>query len=224
MFSDFLLQVGSNTVPGSIRDPKFPHKRENMYIPIPENMASKSESLDDFLEEMFPNVNDYDHNKPVSILTPKNNDMRLINDKCLANFSSPQDYMPAFSIDSAYIKNSTKELNIPIETLHRWNPSGFPPHTLRFKQHAPYICLKNLNLSAGLCNGTRLELLRKTKYILKVRNLHTNKVAFIPRILNIDHDTFGGIEFRRKQFPVQLSYAMSINKSQVFFYVIFFLL
>ena len=223
VFSDYLLEVGSNMVPGSIRDPLLPHRPEVKQIPIPEHMASKSATLDEFLQEMFPNVNEYDHEKPVSILTPRNDDMRLINDKCLNNFSSTR-FNPSFSSDSAHIQNSTKELNIPIETLHSWNPSGFPPHDLRFKEHAPYICLKNLNLSAGLCNGTRLELLEKSRYLLKVRNLHTNQIAFIPRILNIDQDTFGGIEFRRRQFPVQLSYAMSINKVQVYFVFLWFFL
>jgi len=209
-FSKFLLQVGNNSVPDSIPHPQI---RDCKFIPIPKSIASTATDLDEFIREMFPNMNAFDHTKPVSILTPKNKDMRLINDKCLGNFRSLT-YPTSYSIDCARVLSTDTELNIPIETLNNMHPSGTPPHALEFKKSAPYVCLKNLNLKAGLCNGTRLELLGKSTYLLHVRIMHTGETAYIPRIMNIERDTFG-FEFRRKQFPVQLAYAMSINKAQV---------
>ena len=217
-FSKFLLQVGNNSVPDSIQHPQKKHIK---FIPVPESMASKAKDLDEFITEMFPNINQFDHTKPVSILTPRNKNMRLINEKCLEKFRSLR-YPTSYSIDSARVLSTDTELNIPMETLNNLHPSGTPPHALEFKKSAPYVCLKNLNLKAGLSNGTRLELIGKSTYLLHVKIMHTGETAYIPRIINIERDTFG-FEIRRKQFPVQLAYAMSINKAQVLFlFFIFF--
>jgi len=220
-FSKFLLLVGSNVVPHSIPDPEWgPLQQYTKYMPIPSSMVSSVKNLGAFINEMFPDINAYDHSRPVSILTPKNVDKRLINDKCFAKFQSRQ-YPSSISVDSARAMHSDIELNIPPETLANFNPSGMPPHILKFKKSAPYVCLKNVNLPAGLCNGTRLELLGKSRFFIHVKSVHNDKEHFIPRFMNIDNDTFG-LQLRRKQFPVQLAYAMSINKAQVPIYFIFF--
>ena len=223
VFSNFLLLVGSNVVPESIPDPVWgPLQQYTKYMPIPFSMASRAKNLVEFIDEMFPNINEYNHSCPASILTPLNVDKRLINSKCFKAFRSFQ-YTSSISVDSARAMNSDIELNIPPETLAKFNPSGMPPHVLKFKKSAPYVCLKNVNLPAGLCNGTRLELLGRSRFFIHVKSTHNNKEHFIPRFMNIDRDTFG-LELRRKQFPVQLAYAMSINKAQVPPYFIFSLM
>ncbi|KAI8572944.1 hypothetical protein RHMOL_Rhmol01G0240400 [Rhododendron molle] len=48
----------------------------------------------------------------------------------------------------------------PPELLHSLNFPGIPNHCLKLKVGTPIILLKNANLSLGLCNGTRLILVK----------------------------------------------------------------
>ena len=225
-FNDFLLQVGNNTVPDSIFDKTRSFIK---HIPIPQhlqNIVSLSSSLEEFITEMFPTLDNdtfHDTEELTSILTPKNKDMREINKLCLERFGGRK-LQTSFSIDSARTCGARDPVNIPEENLNTLHPSGFPPHELQLKQFCPLLILKNLNLAAGLCNGTRCILLDKTENVLIVRLLHNDTIAMIPRIYNVDYDTYG-YEMVRLQFPVRLAYAMSINKAQVniFFKFLFFI-
>ena len=76
------------------------------------------------------------------------------------------------------------------------------------------MLLRNLD-PPKLCNGTRLTIKKMMPHVL-VATVMTGKAGgqdvFIPRIPLIPSGM--PFEFRRLQFPVKLSYAMSINKSQ----------
>lgn len=81
------------------------------------------------------------------------------------------------------------------------------------------MLLRNLNPQRGLCNGTRLIIKEIGKYVLKVAVINNggdeyNQIEFIPRItLSTLEDVYPFI-LTRKRFPVKLSFAMTINKSQ----------
>ena len=92
-----------------------------------------------------------------------------------------------------------------------------PPHKLLLKLGVPIILLRNLDSDHGLCNGTRLKVLAMSKNLLKVVILngsHTGSEAFIPRIDLIPSNEILPFKLRRRQFPVRLAFAMTINKSQ----------
>ena len=58
---------------------------------------------------------------------------------------------------------------LPVEYLRSLDASGFPPGELRMKPGCPLILLRNLSPANGLCNGTRMVLLRATERVLEVR-------------------------------------------------------
>ncbi len=79
------------------------------------------------------------------------------------------------------------------------------------------ILLGNFDPLAGLCNGTRLIVRRFTMRVVEVEIITgkgAGNVAFIPRIKFISDNNGLPFTFARKQFPLRLAYAMTINKSQ----------
>lgn len=46
---------------------------------------------------------------------------------------------------------------LPPSVFNKETPSGMPPHELHLKEGCVVILLRNLNVPAGLCNGSRLR-------------------------------------------------------------------
>jgi hypothetical protein len=108
--------------------------------------------------------------------------------------------------------------NYPQDFLNSITPNGLPPHELRIKINCPHILLCYLDPRNGLCNGTRLIVRAVDKHILDskiVIGTHAGDRVFIPRILlSLSEDLSLPFKFKRKQFPVRLSFMMTINKAQ----------
>ena len=112
-----------------------------------------------------------------------------------------------------------KYKDTPIEYLHSLEISGFPPHELNLKIGCPVILLRNYNPRIGLCNGTKLIVHRFIKEFLiefEIVSEGRHKGTIVP-LCRIDFTTsetdFPFVMIRR-QFPVRLAFAMSINKAQ----------
>ena len=106
---------------------------------------------------------------------------------------------------------------IPTEYLNSLEVNGWPPHRLLLKVGSPIMLLRNLDPANGLCNGTRLIVRRCSARVVEaevVTGDHAGYVAFIPRIALITEQSRLPFTVRRKQFPVRVAYAVTINKSQ----------
>ena len=96
------------------------------------------------------------------------------------------------------------------------NTGDLPPSQLEVKIGVPLMLLRNLDPGLGLCNGTRLRLMRMTNRVLHVKIIsgpYAGEMAFIPRIKLISSEELP-FELHRVQFPVRLAFGMTINKSQ----------
>ncbi|XP_074309757.1 uncharacterized protein LOC141644184 [Silene latifolia] len=106
----------------------------------------------------------------------------------------------------------------PIEFLNTLNPGGLPPHHLVLKKNSPIILLRNLDPTSGLCNGTRLICKVFSRNIIDAKIVvghHKGERVFIPRIpLQPSPTDKFPFNFKRKQFPIKLSFAMTVNKAQ----------
>jgi ATP-dependent DNA helicase PIF1 len=75
-----------------------------------------------------------------------------------------------------------------------------------------------LDYNGGLCNGTRLIIVGLGRHTVEGRILtrkHGGETAFIPRI-SLNTAASSGLSFtlRRREFPMRLAFAMTINKAQ----------
>jgi hypothetical protein len=103
------------------------------------------------------------------------------------------------------------------EFLNSLTPSGCPPHALKLKVGCPVMLLRNLDIKAGLCNGTRMIVTKISPRVLTVRlacGPNAGNEVLIPRIPIIPSDQSIAVKFRRLQFPIRVCFAMTINKAQ----------
>ncbi|KAL3121265.1 hypothetical protein niasHT_008247 [Heterodera trifolii] len=157
-----------------------------------------------------------------AILCPTNNDVQHINEVALGRMSGcGREFL---SIDEPLEPNEEMHnfrTDFNMETVHNEMPSGMPPHKLTIKVGTPVMLIRNLDVTQGLCNGTRLQVMRTSENNLFCRIL-TGPRAGAQNIIAIPQIQFEygrarhhrGLRFRRLQFPVRLCFAMTINKAQ----------
>ncbi len=130
----------------------------------------------------------------------------------------PGEEMELLSIDKLIDSDQNFNLNVPIEFVYALTPSGFPLHKIKLKVGAIVMLLRNLNVSDGLCNGTRLRIIRIRPNVLQAEVLlgpFRGNIVFIPKVtLFSPDDQHLPFKFQRTQFPITLAYSITINKSQ----------
>lgn len=152
-----------------------------------------------------------------AILAPRNADVNILNATLLNRL--PGEELHSFSADSVVIEQGSDGDNndpIPPEVLQDLDIPGFPPGELHLKVGCPLILLCNLAPGSGLCNGTRLILLRCSDRVLEAKIMggdFDGQIVFIPRITLTPSSTQHGIPFhlKRRQFPVRLAFVLTIN-------------
>ena len=208
-FASWLLKIGSGD------------QAKDGSVPLPSSMIVNS--VNELLDFVYPGLNgslpSCDFFKDRAILAARNGDVTQINHDVLEMLSGME--VVFFSADTVVAEAGADGVTAryPVELLRSLDAPGLPPGELRIKIGCPLILLVNLSPSRGLCNGTRMVLRRASSRVLEVSILggtHNGSIAFIPRVSltpNSDGSDFPFI-LRRRQFPVRLAFAMSINKSQ----------
>lgn len=177
-----------------------------------------------------------------AILCPLNKDVDRINAIAIALFNNKntayaEHNNTTFTLQSAdsIILNEDDAFNqnefflhaYPTEFLNSLAFSGVPPHEIILKPGVTIMLLRNLDVKNGLCNGTKLIFVTmKSNYLMIVSKLKTNngdntyhnndddERLAIPRIDFNVTETQLPFQMKRRQFPIKLAFAMTINKSQ----------
>ena len=214
-FSQWLLAVGhGRSIDGANTSPT---------VTIPDMMCCRSEKQ--LIAGVYGSLNrpstmpEPNFFRDRAILAPRNDQVRTLNSTILDLFPGVEKVYT--SADSYTMDTPTQQdnLNLPVEFLHSLNASGLPIAHLRLKNGCPVIILRNIDSKRGLCNGTRATIVRMSPRIVEVRLIggdHDGEIALLPRITLSPSLT--GLDFaikvNRRQFPIQLAFAMTIHKSQ----------
>ncbi|XP_042753167.2 uncharacterized protein LOC111906337 [Lactuca sativa] len=123
------------------------------------------------------------------------------------------------SLSSSYLWQQCKfdtNLYSP-DVLNGLKVSGLPNHKLILKIGVPVMLLRNIDQKNGLCNGTRLQVISLGKRVIEAVILTGSNIGnrtFIPRMSLTPSEDKIPFKFQRRQFPLAVSFAMTINKSQ----------
>lgn len=212
-YSDWLMNIGN----GTHRTPSHDLK-DFAHIPSKIILRGKDKDLASFAfnttEPISPEMISSKFN--AAILTTLNEDADRINDLVLERMSGQiHQYLSA---DKLITEDAAEADLYPLESILSQTPSGFPHHELNLKVGCVVMCLKNIAIHLGLCNGTRMKVISLHKELIECEILYgrhrgkryyISKHRFAPDMKNLPP-----CAFERFQFPLKLAFAMTINKSQ----------
>ncbi|XP_022031168.1 ATP-dependent DNA helicase pif1-like [Helianthus annuus] len=188
-FAKWLLDLGEGNV-------GCPNDGEAT-IEIPPDLLIKdtSDPISSLIDFVYPsildNYNNHNYFSERVILAPKNEVVDEINDRLLELF--------------------------PGEEREYLSSDSLPNHRLVLKVGVPVMLLRNIDQQNGLCNGTRLQIKRLYNRVIETEIISGGNIGtrtYIPRLNLIPSDKKIPFAFQRRQFPIAVCFAMTINKSQ----------
>ncbi|XP_019179093.1 PREDICTED: uncharacterized protein LOC109174309 [Ipomoea nil] len=215
-FADWIANVGDGKLGG--RNDGFAE------VEIPKHMllSSGGDDIKTIVHSTFPmfaNGNtDPEHLQGRAIFAPTLDVVNAVNDYMteLHNAES-RSYHSSDAVCKADGDNGIfADVHTP-KFLNCIRVSGLPNHTLTLKIGSPVMLMRNIDHSLGLCNGTRLIITKLADHVIEGEILtgpNKGTKVLILRMSMSPSDPRLPFKFRRRQFPLMLSYAMTINKSQ----------
>ncbi|XP_075096211.1 uncharacterized protein LOC142161669 [Nicotiana tabacum] len=215
-FSDWILAIGDGNIRCSIDG------IEKVEIPDDLLIHNCDDPISGIVESTYfdflRHFTDIKNLQERAILTPTLQMVESVNDYMVSlNNSQDKSYLSSdtiFKSDHAF--TSLENVYTP-EFLNNIKCSGIPNHSINLKVDVPVILLRNIDQSSGLCNGTRLIITRLGNRVIEAKVLSGNMAGdkvFIPRMTLTPSDARIPFKFQRRQFPVIISFAMTINKSE----------
>ena len=208
-FCEWLLALGDGRLPPP------PAGRGEHPIQLPDDIVERGQLVDAIFpaEELRAAP---DQMRQRAILCPRNDESLAVNNNVLDRL--PGDEAVYASADDMADEEDGELADVtPVEFLNSLTPSGMPPHRLRLKVGAVVMLLRNLGIDRGLCNGTRLVVRHMGDMVLDaevISGAAAGERVLLPRMTLQPSDTGLPFKFRRRQFPIRLGYALTINKAQ----------
>ncbi|KAE8240488.1 hypothetical protein A4X13_0g7779 [Tilletia indica] len=214
-YAQMLLQIGSGKTCNEANEVELPTE---LFVDPP--------TMTGLIQAIYPDLASVAFQSPSSkiayfrqrsILFSRNKEVNHCNDVILEGF--PGEEIVLLSSDEAVTDSGEHDAMYSVEYLNLVDLPGIPPHRLVLKEGVPIMLLRNLDPKIGLCNGTRLVVISASRFLVRARIMSGDErfcgnEVFLPRIGIRSNE--GVLPFRlvRRQFPVRLAFAMTINKAQ----------
>ncbi|KAJ1257095.1 hypothetical protein BS78_K223300 [Paspalum vaginatum] len=219
-FSKWVLDIGEGKIKATARE----GETEPSWIEIPHDLLlmTTNDKISCVVQAVYPNLS-INFANPLylcsrAILTPTNEAADVVNSHVVALIpGSEREYLSCDKIAKMPGMHGCYEILYPAEFLNSINGNNFPQHRLTIKKGVPIMLLRNLDQAGGLCNGTRLIIIEAGNMIIRAQIItgrHMGETVDIPRISLILWTPKLPFVLQRCQFPIKVSYAMTINKSQ----------
>ena len=187
-FSDWVLSVGDGTAKGTAEI----DDGDSELIEIPSDILVPrlDSAIDDIISFTYPNLeasySDPTYLRERAIIAPKNDTIDEINSRILSLvLGNEKVYLSSDTLVESSKENGNLDLLYPVEFLNSLQFKGIPHHKLMLKVGSPVMLLRNLNQSAGLCNGTRLIITQLGAWVLEAQIItgsHIGDKVLLPRI------------------------------------------
>ncbi|OMO65301.1 DNA helicase PIF1, ATP-dependent [Corchorus capsularis] len=219
-FSEWLLDVGNGKLPRCGHD----DDTEGTPVEIPSDLliTYTGDPIEALVNEIYPdfavNYNDCDYLSKRAVVTPFNVVVDRINELMLGLMpGAAVDYYSNDKVTGSAFGVAGESSPYPIEFLNGITSPGVPGHHLSFKLGSIVMLLRNVSQMSGLCNGTRLVLTHLGVNVIQAKIIsgdHRGETVYIPRIVFTVENKQWPFTLVRRQFPLRICYAMTINKSQ----------
>ncbi|XP_058732721.1 uncharacterized protein LOC131604287 [Vicia villosa] len=160
----------------------------------------------------------WDHCKSRAILAGTIETVDEINHYVLDNLPGDEkEYLSSDSVDTHDGDGNECFDVLTPEFLNGLRTSGLPNHKIRLKVNTPIMLLWNIDQAEGLCNGTRLIVTRLADHVIEAKIISGKNIGcniYITRMDITQTQTPWPFRMTRRQFPITVYYAMTINKSQ----------
>lgn len=219
-FAKWVLDIGEGKIP-SPSDDQGEYHEDDISIPQQFCNMNSDNSVENMIESTFPNfLENYknpDYLSERAILTPTNQTVGTVNSVIVDKI--PGEIASYFSIDTAEDFPGTESQQLasfPPEYLNSISIPGLPLHELKLKVGVVVMLMRNLNQTLGLCNGTRMMVTKCLQHCVEcevIAGQFKGTKHFIPRMELAPTETRLPFKLCRKQMPLQICYAMTINKA-----------
>ncbi|CAN7072136.1 unnamed protein product, partial [Brassica oleracea var. botrytis] len=216
-FSEWILKVGD----GKLSEPN--DGEAEIEIPSEFLISNSNHPIEAISEAIYCDSNSFHKNKEPKffqergIICPTNEDVNRVNEYMLDKLDGEEKiYNSADSIDPSDTSSVNNEALSP-DFLNTIKVSGLPNHCLRLKVGCPVMILRNIAPTDKLMNGTRLQITQLMDFMVQAKILTGERVGEtvdIPRLLITPSDTRLPFKMQRRQRPLAVAFAITINKSQ----------
>ncbi|XP_058735847.1 uncharacterized protein LOC131623246 [Vicia villosa] len=215
-FSNWLLRIGE----GKVSEPN--DGVAEIEIPPELLITDFDDPIVGIVSSTYPdfiqNYKSNDYLKSRAILASTLEVVDEINDHLLALMPGEiRDYYSCNSVDKSEIHDPTVVDILAPEFLSSLRTSGLPNHHIKLKVGTPVMLMRNIDQSEGLCNGTRLIITKMATHVVEAKIMAGKgfgNLVYIPRMDMSPSQSPWPFKLNRRQFPIIVSYAMTINKSQ----------
>ncbi|CAN1298314.1 ATP-dependent DNA helicase pif1 [Linum perenne] len=194
----------------------------NIVIPADLMVQKHIDPIQDIVRATYPdllqNYKDVAYLADIAVLAPHHDMVHKVNAHMLSRIPGEETtYLSSDYIDNEKGKQSVTDPEFPVEMLNSLQVPGFPDHEIKLKVGVPIILLRNIDQSAGLCNGTRMVVKLLGQWFIEAQIISGSNLGesvFLPRMTLTTEYSSLNIVLSRRQYPIAICFAMTINKSQ----------